>query len=248
MLISPHSWQIHIQLITFTNLTSLCPFIGVSRGSIEGPDCWAVDAPQCAFGPSRSLQRRRSVGRWCGEALCRRRTCSSFTKRCDRFKACQKTQLPLLWVSCGNLLTYQLLLLHLKCSIITHRWSWSTRTWRGIAKCLAEGLPDGSQQWRCLGRLGGYRFSALGHFKEARFDQHLKRKNQRKGKTKDEYDVFCFRPKVCLIQVYITDAIEHSVPRFWDANSRQNAVMSMSWKENVEIWRSSTAIWVSSWL
>lgn len=86
--------------------------------------------------------------------------------------------------------TWNLLLLHLKCSIITHQWSWSTRTWRGIAKCLAEGLPDGSQQWRCLGRLGGYRFSALGHFKEARFDQHLKRKNQRKGKTKD--DVFLF--------------------------------------------------------
>ena len=34
---------------------------------------------------------------------------AALQKRCDRFKACQKTELPLLWPSCGN--TYQLLLL-----------------------------------------------------------------------------------------------------------------------------------------
>lgn len=74
--------------------------------------------------------------------------------------------------------------------MFNHRWSWSTRTWRGIAKCLAEGLPDGSQQWRCLGGLGGYRFSALGHFKEARFDQQFEEKKPKKGK--DKRWIWCF--------------------------------------------------------
>ena len=164
-----------------------------------------------------------------------------YKKDVTGFKACHKTELPLLWASCGNLLTYQLLLL-LRIRDLKPTWS----TWNVQSSLTNEAEAPGHDEESQNALLKAFRmdrnngdaWEGLVDIVSVPWDISKKpgliniwrEKTKERERQKMNMMFFCFRPKVCLIQVY-TDAIHgfrNSVPRCWDANSRQNAVMSMS--------------------
>lgn len=119
---------------------------------------------------------------------------AALQKKMWQFKACQKTELPLLWVSCGNLLTYQLLLL-LRIRDLKPTWT----TWNVQSSLIDEAEAPGHDEESQNALLKAFRMdrnngdaweglvdivSVPWDIKEARFDPHFKRKNPKKGKHK----------------------------------------------------------------
>lgn len=140
---------------------------------------------------------------------------AALQKRCDRFKACQKTELPLLWGSCGNLLTYQLLLL---LRIRDLKPTWTTWNVQSSMKLKHQDMTRNRKMpcWRpsgwiatmeMPGRAWWISFQCLGTFQRSQVWSTIWReKTKERERQKMNMMFFCFRPKVCLIQVY-TDAI-----------------------------------------